>query len=305
VSRTIRVVTRGSALALAQTSQLVRLLEEANEGMRFEMVTISTTGDRVTDRPLSQFRGMGVFVKELRKAILSDDADIAIHSLKDVPVEPAEGLALAGFPKRIAPWDLLLSRDGRKLEELEAGAVIGTSSPRRLVQLKARRPDLVFKDLRGNLDTRLRKLEDGLYDAIIAAAAGMIRLGKNGHSGTILSPEICLPAAGQGSLAIECRASDRQAMKVASTMDDPVSRIEVEAERDLLREIGGGCQTPMGVYAELKNGRLVISAAIGDEESLKILRETFVVPLAELPGAGKRFADTLRDRCASEGIGLA
>ena len=144
----------------------------------FEITTLTTTGDRVTDRPLSQFRGMGVFVKELEKALLSGEADMAIHSLKDVPVEQVEGLTLASFPLRKDPSDLLLTADGKAFDALPDGAVIGTSSPRRFVQLRARRPDLSFKDLRGNVDTRLRKLEEGQYAAIVAAAAGMLRLGR-------------------------------------------------------------------------------------------------------------------------------
>jgi hydroxymethylbilane synthase len=300
----LRVVTRGSALALTQSTQLVRLLEEKNPGVLFKIITLTTTGDRVTDRPLSQFRGMGVFVKELEKALLANEADIAIHSLKDVPVERVEGLALTAFPIRKEPFDVLLTKSNLRFEELPHGATIGTSSPRRFVQLRAKRPDLAFKDLRGNVDTRIRKLDEGLYDGIIAAAAGMKRLGKPFHENGVLPMDLCLPAAGQGCLAIECCESDEFSRTVAATVDDAATRLEVTAERDFLAVIGGGCQTPIAVYAKCGSDRFTIDAVIGDPDSTALARKSITVPRGESQNAGGRLAEMMIALCKEMGINI-
>lgn len=298
----IRVVTRGSALALTQSAQLVRLLEEKNPGVLFKIQTLTTTGDRVTDRPLSRFRGMGVFVKELEKALLADEADMAIHSLKDVPVERVGGLTLAAFPLRKEPFDVLLTKNNLRFDELPNGAVIGTSSPRRFVQLRARRPALLFKDIRGNVDTRIRKLEEGHYDGIIAAAAGMKRLGKPFNENGILPLDFCLPAAGQGCLAIECRESDVFSRSVAATVDDAGTRLEVTAERDFLNVIGGGCQTPIAVYAKCGSDTFTIHSVIGDPDTTAVARKSITVPLGESQSAGGRLAEIMIAKCKEMGI---
>ena len=298
----IRVVTRGSALALAQSTQLVRLLEEKNPGISFKIITLTTTGDRVTDRPLSQFRGMGVFVKELEKALLANDADIAIHSLKDVPVERVDGLTLAAFPLRKEPFDVLLTKKNLRFGELPQGAIIGTSSPRRFVQLRARRPDLSFKDLRGNVDTRIRKLDEGQYDGIIAAAAGMKRLGRTFHENGVLPMELCLPAAGQGCLAIECRETDDFSRRVAASVDDADTRLEVSAERDFLNIIGGGCQTPIAVYAKCGNDTFTIDSVIGDPDTTAVARKSLTVARSESHLAGAQLAATMLALCKELGI---
>jgi hydroxymethylbilane synthase len=298
----VRVATRGSALALAQTRQLVEMLRQNNPDCIFEINTVATTGDRITDRPLSQFRGIGVFVKELEKALLANEADMAVHSLKDVPVQSAKGLTLAAFQSRGAAEDVLLTKTGMTLEKLPKGSVIGTSSPRRLVQLKAHRPDLAFKDLRGNLDTRLRKLKEGLYDGIIAAVAGLLRLEKEFDRAGVLPFSVCLPAAGQGCLAIECRTSDKRALRVAATVDDENTRNNVSAERDFLREMGGGCQMPIAVYAETLGDTLTITGMVGEPDSGRLVRATMTVAGNEHKGAGRMLAEKMSALCKENRI---
>jgi hydroxymethylbilane synthase len=297
-----RVVTRASLLALTQTKQTVLQLERANPGCTFEITTITTTGDRVTDTPLSKFRGIGVFVKELEKALIDDQADIAVHSLKDVPVERVEGLMLAAFPSRKNPSDLLLTESGITFSDLALGAIIGTGSPRRIVQLKAQRPDLVFKDLRGNLDTRIRKLSEGLYDGIIAAAAGMIRLGKAFDEKCALPFSVCLPAAGQGALALECRESDKRAQAAALKIGDSATKLAVSSERMFLKTVGGGCQTPIAVHASVAGPALSISGVIGDPETGRTVRETLAMDKNKGDEAGKLLADKLISLCKANSI---
>jgi hydroxymethylbilane synthase len=300
--KTVRVATRGSLLAMTQTRLLVADLARLNPDFTFTIVTLTTTGDRVTDRPLSQFRGMGVFVKELEKALLAEEADIAVHSLKDVPVERAEGLALAAFPLRKNPFDVLLTKTGAAFSDLPDGAVIGTSSPRRLIQLQALRQNMRFKDLRGNLDTRLRKLGEGQYDAIIVAAAGMLRLEKTFDEKSVLPLDVCLPAAGQGSLAVECRAQDEEMLKIAATVDDENTRIAVSAERRFLEAIGGGCQTPIGVYATTEGNLLSITGVIGDPDNTRLVRDSAVVDRKDFASAGLTLAEKMIALCKKNNV---
>jgi hydroxymethylbilane synthase len=298
----VRVVTRGSSLALTQTTQLVEILKKLNPECEFEILTLTTTGDKVTDRPLSQFRGIGVFVKELEKALSAGEADLAVHSLKDVPVERVDGLVLAAFPARKEPFDVLLTKANMRFGDLQHGAVIGTSSPRRLVQLRHARPDLSFKDLRGNVDTRIRKLEDGLYDGIIAAAAGLRRLGLTYHEKSVLPMDLCLPAAGQGCLAIECRESDELSCRVAKTVDDGPTRMEIAAEREFLKEVGGGCQTPIAVYSKIERESLTLSGVIGDPDSTELVRDSITAPVSGCEGVGTVLAARMIDLCVKNHI---
>jgi hydroxymethylbilane synthase len=299
---TVRVVTRGSALALAQTKQLVDVLSERNPEFSFDIITRSTTGDKVTDRPLSQFRGIGVFVKELEKALSAGEADLAVHSLKDVPVERVDGLTLAAFPVRREPGDVLLTKGNIRFADLPRGAVVGTSSPRRYVQLKSARPELSFEDLRGNVDTRIRKLDEGLYDGIVAAAAGMLRLGRSYHENAVLPLDLCLPAAGQGCLAVECRTSDTTAQHIAATVDHGPTRLEISEEREFLKALGGGCQTPIAVYARIDRETFTISGMVGDQDSVKLLRESLTVPVSGCEGAGAVLAARMIDQCDANHI---
>ncbi len=290
------IVTRGSELALAQTGQLVETLRARCPGVNVEIVTLATLGDKVTNRPLSSFRGTGVFVKELEEALLSGAADLAVHSLKDVPVTQPEGLTLAAFPLRQNPADCLIARHGFRFDNLPERAIVGTGSPRRIAQLRAARPDLLFREARGNLDTRLRRLEEGLFDGIVVAAAGLLRLKYSFDKDAVLPLDLCMPAAGQGCLAIECRETDAQAMHLAATLDDPATRQEVCAEREFLRIIGGGCHTPVGVYAKIEGDRLTLQAVIGDPASGRLARDSLTVGRADGSAAGA-LAEKMIDLC--------
>ena len=301
--RKVRVATRGSELALAQTRYIVSLLKKINQDTDYEIITFTTIGDRIRDRPLASFRGMGVFVKEIQSALLSYEADIAVHSLKDVPVERPKELSLVCFPKRENPGDILLTRDGSTLFEIEKGAVIGTSSMRRSVQLQAVRNDFKFKDIRGNLDTRIKRLNEGVYDAIVLAAAGMKRLGKEFPDSSILPYSVCLPAAGQGALALECREDDQNVKNSLSGIDDYETRYAVKSERTFLCEIGGGCTLPVAAYASVCGNSLQLNSLAGDPETGKIVTSSCIGSVNEYQLIGKKCADELRKLADNEGIG--
>lgn len=269
---TYKVITRGSRLALAQTRLVVSALQAANSSLSFEIVSVTTKGDRVTDRPLATFRGTGVFVKELERALLDGEADIAVHSLKDVPTASPEGLVLSSFPERADPRDVILTRTGGSLGELRPGSVIGTSSPRRMLQLAQIRPDLRFSDIRGNLDTRIEKMQSGDYDAIILAAAGMMRLGKTVEPTQFLPVQTCIPAVGQGVLALQVRADDGEAAVVTAGINHSPTACTVGAERHVLQVIGGGCALPLGALAKISENRITIEAAFGDPNRRELVR---------------------------------
>lgn len=291
--RKIIVATRKSLLAVTQTGQTVDALRKANPGVDFELHPVTSTGDRITDKPLSRIGGQGVFVKELETALSEKKADIAVHSLKDVPSAQPEGLVLAGFPARENPFDVLMSAGGKQLKDLPEGAKIGTSSPRRLIQMKGARPDFVFSDLRGNLDTRLRKLNEGQYDAILVAAAGMRRLGLPFTESQVLSPEICLPAIGQGAIAIECREDDAQARAIASSISDPATEAAVKAERAFMRRIGAGCSAPVAAYGVISGNQITLTAMIGDLKSGLMVRSRLSLAADQYEQAGLRLAEEM------------
>jgi hydroxymethylbilane synthase len=239
----LTIASRGSQLALWQARWVEARLTELGHECRIEIV--KTTGDKITDVPLSQVGGKGLFTKEIEEALLDGSADLAVHSLKDLPTELPEGLALAAIPAREDARDAVVSR---KLADLTAGQVVGTSSPRRVAQLRRLRPDLRFESIRGNLDTRLRKLDEGQYAAIVLASAGLRRLGWAGRIAEILPPEIMCPAVGQGALAIETRISGA-GRDACAVLDHLETRAAVTAERAFLRSLGGGCQVPIGAHA--------------------------------------------------------
>lgn len=296
------VATRASQLSLTQTGQLVDRLKEKNSHVSFEIITFKTTGDNVTDRPLSSFRGIGVFVKELQTALLEKRADMAVHSLKDVPTERPDELILAAYPERINPFDVLLTKENLTFEELESGSVVGTSSSRRMVQLKAARRDLKFKDLRGNLDTRIRKLEDGQYDAIIVAAAGMKRLGKEFNKKSLLPNELCLPAVGQGALVIECRKNDELSTIIANSVNDDKTKIEIEAERSFLIGVGGGCSMPIAAHAVVMDEMVTIDGMVGDPDTADIVRSQCNVTIDDHIAGGQDLAKQVLSVCTKKGI---
>lgn len=261
--RKIIVATRPSKLAVTQTEQTVELLKVANPDMEFEIKTFSTVGDRDQTRSLVNFGTTGLFVKELESALLSKEADIAIHSLKDVPSDITPELALVSFPKREDTSDIIITANGG-LSDLKDGAVIGTGSPRRALQIKDLNSDVTFSEIRGNIDTRLNKLHRGDYDAIVLAAAGVKRLGLQIQNSEQLP---IIPAIGQGALAIECRSEDYFATKIARSINDTDTETAVTLERIFMREIEGGCKFPLAAYVTVKDGKAAVKTVVGDLKS--------------------------------------
>ncbi len=251
--RTFRIGTRGSSLALRQTGMVLADLQAAHPDASFETVTITTSGDQST-AALASIGGRGVFIIEIERALLAGDIDIAVHSLKDLPADDTPGLVIAATPPREDVRDVLVSRSGARLADLPSGASLGTGSPRRAVQLIALRPDLAIKDIRGNVDTRLRKVADGEYDAVALAAAGLKRLGLFDHATEVFETAQLLPAVGQGALAIQVRADDAGAIGLARALDDHATHTAVIAERAFERRLGGGCHAAIAGYATVGHG---------------------------------------------------
>lgn len=267
-SRIIRIGTRKSKLALWQANFVKEFLER-ERGVKVELVKITTTGDKILDSPLAKIGGKGLFVKEIEQALIEGGIDLAVHSLKDVPMVLPEGLTLGAITRRESPFDVLISRDGKKLLELEEGARIGTSSLRRQVQIKRLRRDLKVEVLRGNVDTRMRKLREGMYDAIILAHAGVKRMGYEREISEVL--EYFIPSVGQGSLAIEVRKGDDDILELIRPLDHPESKLRAECERAFLRELGGGCQVPIGAFAQVEGKKIHIRGFISDLEGYKFV----------------------------------
>ncbi|MGD0497713.1 MAG: hydroxymethylbilane synthase [Bryobacteraceae bacterium] len=260
------IASRGSQLALWQARWVQGRLTALGHECRIEIV--KTTGDKVTDAPLAQVGGKGLFTKEIEEALLDGRADVAVHSLKDLPTDLPDGLALAAVPEREDPRDAIA---GKRLAKLPPGAKVGTSSLRRGAQLRHARPDLVVESIRGNLDTRLRKLDEGRYDAILLAAAGLKRLGWQARIAEILPPETMCPAVGQGALAIETRAGGT-GFEACRALEHAASHAAVEAERAVLRALGGGCQVPIGAHATVTQGRLRIMAIVASPDGAELVR---------------------------------
>jgi hydroxymethylbilane synthase len=285
----LRLGTRKSKLALWQANFVKEKLEAL--GCKVELVPITTTGDKILDTPLAKIGGKGLFVKEIENALLAGEIDLAVHSLKDVPITIPKGLTLSAITEREEPYDVLISRNGKKLEELPSGAVVGTSSLRRQVQIKRRRRDLKVEILRGNVDTRLRKLKEGLYDAIVLAYAGVKRMGLSGEISQVL--EDFIPAVGQGSLAIETRAEDERVINFVKVLNHEESWLRAVCERAFLRELQGGCQVPIGAYAWIEGDRIKIKGFISDLEGERFLEGYEEGGLQEAEEVGKRLAQRL------------
>jgi hydroxymethylbilane synthase len=269
----IRVGTRRSALALAQADLVAQGLR--TQGYAVELVPMRTEGDRLAGAPLALLGGKGLFVREIEQALLRGTIDVAVHSLKDLPAAMPPGLCLGAFPRREDPRDVLLTRTGRSLDDLAPGSVVGTSSPRRRALVLAARPDLVVEPLRGNVDTRMIKLESGACDAIILAAAGLHRLGVVPPHGVALDPEEFIPAIGQGIIAIEARADDRETLAALAALDEPQTRDCAEAERAFLARLGASCNSPLAAHATVLGaapGTLRLSALIASEDGRDIIR---------------------------------
>jgi hydroxymethylbilane synthase len=278
----LTIGSRGSQLALWQARWIQARLKDFGEESRIEI--IHTTGDRITDVPLAQVGTKGLFTKEIEEALLRGDIDVAVHSMKDMPTEGPAGLTIAAIPEREDPRDAIV---GIPLTELREGASVGTSSLRRSAQLRALRPDLVIDSIRGNVDTRLRKLDDLQFDAIVLAAAGLRRLGLEGRIAEVLEPEVMCPAVGQGALAVETRDDGGAARQVCRRLDHTETRAAVTAERALLAALGGGCQVPIGAYARIAGGVLHIDAVVVSPEGDAIVRRgsSGLISDAELIGA--------------------
>ena len=282
--------SRGSPLALWQARWVAAQLPGA------EIAVIKTTGDKITDVPLAQVGGTkGLFIKEIEEALVEGRIDLAVHSLKDVPAQIDPRLIIAAIPAREDPRDALV---GRSLSELPKGARVGTSSLRRAAQLRHLRGDLQLEELRGNVDTRLRKLDEGRYDAIVLAAAGLSRLGLEGRIAERLDPEVMCPAIGQGALAIETRAGDGETRKLLAPLDDPAARAETTAERALLAALGGGCQLPLGGSARLAGDRLRLTAVVASPDGAELVRVTLGGPASDPAELGRRAAEDLLRRGA-------
>ena len=256
------LASRGSALALWQSNWVKGEVERSSPGSRVEILIIRTTGDQMTHQPLPQIGGKGLFTKEIEDALRDGRADFAVHSLKDLPTEMPAGLLLAAVPQREDPRDALISRDGAHLNDLPPQAVVGTSSVRRVAQLKRLRPDLRIEPLRGNLDTRLRKLREGETHAIVLAAAGLHRMGLADEITEYFSEEILCPAVGQGALGIEARAGDPRTLQALSPLEDLWTRLSVTAERSLLQALGGGCQIPIAAAVSRDGERMRLKAMV-------------------------------------------
>lgn len=266
--RPLRVGTRGSALARAQTELALRALRAAQPGLALTLVEISTHGDRDRSSPLAAIGGAGVFVKEIENALLEWRIDIAVHSLKDMPSTLAPGLAIAAVLPRGDARDALVSRTGATLAGLPPGARVGTGSNRRRAVLRALRPDLHFIELRGNVDTRIRRVREGVVDAAVLAAAGLERLGRLHEAAQLFAVDELLPAVGQGAIAVEARADDTETLRLLAAIDDPPTRLCVSAERAFLRRLGSGCMIPAAAYATIEAGELRLRALLanGDNE---------------------------------------
>tara|TARA_R110000803_G_scaffold113618_5_gene182089 strand:+ start:77621 stop:78553 length:933 start_codon:yes stop_codon:yes gene_type:complete len=269
--QTVRIATRKSALALWQAEYVKAQLEHFHPGINVELVPMTTKGDIILDTPLAKVGGKGLFVKELEVAMLENRADIAVHSMKDVPVEFPEGLGLEIICPREDPRDAFVSNTINSLAELPQGAVVGTSSLRRQCQIKAMRPDLDIRDLRGNVNTRLKKLDNGEYDAIILAAAGLIRLEMPERIREYIAAEVMLPANGQGAVGIECRTDDATIKALLAPLGCEETRIRVIAERAMNRALEGGCQVPIGSYAVLNGQELHLRGLVGAVDGSEIL----------------------------------
>lgn len=296
------VATRPSLLAYTQTQQTVELLKKKNPECDFEIIKISTHGDKVIDIPLTTFGGTGVFVKELENAIIQGKAHFAVHSLKDVPSIQPDELVLASFPPREDPRDILLIKNNLSINELPDNCIIGTGSPRRMVQIAHIKPNVVFIDLRGNIDTRLQKLKDGHYDAIVLAAAGLNRLGKQIDANAFLSVDSCIPSVGQGAIAIECRKDDNETIEMLRTINDNNTEISIVAERSYMKTIGGGCKFPLGAYAKVENELVQLSVMIGNHHTNQLIRMSDYSSLAKAEELGKMLAEKIILEAEKQGI---
>lgn len=293
----LRIATRKSPLALWQANHVRDALMARNPGLDVELFTMTTQGDKILDTPLAKVGGKGLFVKELELGILEGRADLAVHSMKDVPVEFPEGLGLAAILEREDPRDVLISNTFSSIDTLPEGARVGTSSLRRQCQLRARRPDLELLDLRGNVNTRLAKLDNGDYDAILLAAAGVKRMGWEDRITELLPPEQFLPAIGQGAIGIEIRVADERVSRIVKALNDEQTATRIRAERALNERLQGGCQVPIAGYSEISHGVMVLRALVGRPDGTELVQGV----ISGKPEDGEELGQVLADDLLSRG----
>lgn len=299
--RKIIVGSRRSKLALTQTKWFIEQMKQAGAPFEFEVKEIVTKGDQILDVMLSKVGGKGLFVKEIQQALFDNEIDFAVHSMKDMPAVIPDGLTVGCIPKRVDPRDAYIANDHVRFMDLPIGAVVGTSSLRRSSQLLMLRPDIEIKWIRGNIDTRLRKLQDGEYDAILLAAAGLKRMGWDDNIVTEhLSLEDCIPAVGQGALAIECREDDTELLNELAKLTDEKTWIELQAERTFLNEMDGSCQVPIGGFATFDGNEVEMTGFIASPDAVQVFRET--VKGTDPVAVGKEVSRILRDQGATEVI---
>ena len=302
-TRTVRIGTRKSQLALVQTYWIKTELEKHFPDLEIEVEKMSTQGDKILDVPLAKIGDKGLFTKELEVGMLNNTTDFAVHSLKDLPTNLPEGLMLGCVTKRVNPADALVvnaKHQDKQLDTLPEGAVIGTSSLRRLAQLRHHFPHLTFKDVRGNVNTRLAKLDAGEYDAIILAVAGLERLGMSDRIHQVIPPEISLHAVGQGALGIECREGDTEILEILKALEDPESRDRAYAERSFLRELEGGCQVPIGVNTSIEGDNLTLVGMVASLDGQRLIKDRVSGNRSDAEQLGKDLANRMRDMGAGE-----
>jgi hydroxymethylbilane synthase len=290
---TLVLGTRGSKLALQQSQWVQARLQELEPGLTITLQRIQTSGDRIVDVPLAKIGGKGLFTKEIEEALLRREIDLAVHSMKDVPTALPEGLEIMCVPPREDPRDALITRNGCRLDQLRPGAVIGTSSLRRQAQLLHHRPDFKIEMLRGNLDTRLRKLREGVFDAIVLAAAGLNRLDWSKEITQLLDADLSLPAIGQGALGIEARSDDEFVREILQRFDHPPTKTAVTAERALLHRLEGGCQVPIAAHASLQDDVMSLEGLVSSVDGRRMVRHRIQGPAAEARQLGTRLAERL------------
>lgn len=291
--RNIVVGSRDSALALWQTRWVIEKLQQQHPDINFELVTMKTKGDKMLDVALAKIGDKGLFTKELELAMQQREIDFAVHSLKDMPTALPEGLTIGAVCQRDNPGDALISKDGRRLDQLPQGARIGTSSLRRCAQLLNYRPDFQLESLRGNLNTRMKKLASEQLDAIILAAAGVMRMGWQDMIAEIIPFNICLPAVGQGAIAVECRSDDQEIAALLQGIEHLETRAATDAERALLRHLEGGCQVPIGAFAEVVNKKLSLTAIVANLDGSRVLRAQGEAPIEQARELGTHVAEQL------------
>jgi len=300
MNKTITIATRKSPLALWQAEHVSARLQAAHPGLKVELLKMVTQGDKILDTPLAKVGGKGLFVKELEVGLLEGHADIAVHSIKDVPVELPEGLHMPVILDREDPRDAFVSNTYKCFADLPQGACVGTSSLRRQTQLLSKRPDLIIKDLRGNVGTRLKKLDDGNYDAIILASAGLTRLGLNERIAEHLSTELSLPAIGQGAIGIECRQGDNEIEALIAVLNDDDTATRIIAERAMNHRLEGGCQVPIGGHATLDDGTLTLRGLVARSDGSEVISGSVSGSIDQAESLGIELADDLLSRGAKE-----